>query len=46
MNLKTVLSLSHANSDPERGFSENKYILEDRSLLKVATIVALRLKLW
>lgn len=38
---KTVLCLSHANSDPERGFSENKYILE--KLLEEETLVEIRM---
>lgn len=40
---KTVLCLSHGNSDPERGFSENKYVLEDRGSLDDHTLVAIRM---
>lgn len=40
---KTVLCLSHANSDPERGFSENKYILENRGMLEEETLVEIRM---
>lgn len=40
---KTILCLSHANSDPERGFSENKYVLEDRGSLEEETIIAIRM---
>lgn len=37
------LSLSHANADPERGFSHNKAILEHRESLEENTIVAIRM---
>ena len=41
---KTILSLSHGNAVPERGFSINKYILAAHgNALKEDTIVALRL---
>lgn len=40
---KTVLCLSHANSDPERGFSENKNVLKDRDNLDDETIIAIRM---
>ena len=41
---KTILSLSHGNAVPERGFSINKYILSTHgNSLKEDTIVALRL---
>lgn len=41
---KTILSLSHGNAVPERGFSINKYILAAHgNALKEKTIVALRL---
>lgn len=41
--VKAVLSISHGNAVPERGFSINKNLLENRSSLKEDTIVALRL---
>lgn len=37
------LCISHGNAVPERGFSLNKYLLEDRSSMKERTIEALRL---
>lgn len=36
------LCVSHGNAVPERGFSVNKHLLQDRSLLKEKTIVSLR----
>lgn len=39
---KACLSLSHGNAEPERGFSENKYILQGSEALSPETIVALR----
>lgn len=44
VNLARVcLSISHGNADPERGFSENKIILDGRESLGEETIVAIRL---
>lgn len=40
--VKVCLSLSHGNAEPERGFSENKKILEGRGDLDEETIVAIR----
>lgn len=40
--VKAVLSISHGNAVPERGFSLNKNLLENRTSLKEETIVALR----
>lgn len=40
--VKACLSLSHGNADPERGFSENKKILEGRENLDEETIVFIR----
>lgn len=37
------LSISHANADPERGFSHNKSILEHRETLVEDTISAIRM---
>ena len=39
----TWFCLSHGNAEPERGFSENKRILEHREGLHEETIVALRM---
>lgn len=41
--VRICLSVSHGNSDPERGFSENKHILDGRECLGEDTIVAIRL---
>lgn len=41
--VRTCLSISHGNADPERGFSENKAILDGRECLGEETIVAIRL---
>lgn len=35
--------LTNGNAEPERGFSENKYILDDREQLNEETIIALRM---
>lgn len=35
--------LSHGNAAPERGFSDNKYVLENRDALAAETIVAIRM---
>lgn len=40
---KHCLCVSHGNADAERGFSVNKYVLQDRGSLKESTIVAIRL---
>lgn len=40
---KQCLIVSHGNAIPERGFSENKRLLQDRVQLKENTIVALRM---
>lgn len=40
---KHCLCVSHGNAVPERGFSVNKMILEEREMLKEDTIVSLRL---
>lgn len=37
------LIVSHGNAAPERGFSTNKRLLQDRNQLKESTITALRL---
>lgn len=37
------LSLSHGNADPERGFSFNKAVLQNRELMGEDTITAIRL---
>lgn len=37
------LSLSHGNADPERGFSFNKGVLQDRESMNEGTITALRM---
>jgi hypothetical protein len=36
------LTLSHGNANAERGFSINKFALENRSSLKESTIIAVR----
>lgn len=41
--VRISLSVSHANADPERGFSENRQILDGRELMGEETIVAIRL---
>lgn len=41
--VKACLSISHGNADPERGFSENKQILDGRETLGEESIVAIRL---
>lgn len=41
--MKHCLCVSHGNAVPERGFSINKNMLEDRTLLKEGAIEALRL---
>lgn len=40
---KHCLCTSHGNALPERGFSINKHLLQDRTSLKENTIIALRL---
>jgi hypothetical protein len=44
MGLMTLicLTLSHGNANAERGFSINKFALENRSSLKESTIIAVR----
>lgn len=40
---KNLMTISHGNADPERGFSENKHFLTDnRSSLSQASIIGLR----
>lgn len=39
---KAILCLSHANSDPERGFSENKNVLKDCGSLNEENLIAIR----
>lgn len=41
--VKVCLSISHGNAGPERGFSENKHILNGRESLAEETIVAIRM---
>lgn len=41
--VQICLSVSHGNADPERGFSENKHILDGRESLGEESIVAIRL---
>lgn len=41
--VKACLCISHGNASPERGFSHNKNILDDRFSLQEKTIEALRL---
>lgn len=40
--VKALLSLPHGNADCERGFSENKHLLEGRASLCIASINGLR----
>ncbi|KAG0437418.1 hypothetical protein HPB47_017455 [Ixodes persulcatus] len=40
--VKALLSLPHSNADCERGFSENKHLLEGRASLCIASINGLR----
>lgn len=39
----TFMCLSHGNATPERGFSENKAVLDHRECLNEETIIALRI---
>lgn len=41
--VKATLCISHANVIPERGFSLNKNILEEKTLLSEDTIISLRM---
>ncbi|KAH7958056.1 hypothetical protein HPB51_027959 [Rhipicephalus microplus] len=40
--IKALLSLPHGNADAERGFSENKNLLDGRSSLSIASINGMR----
>ncbi|CAH0555059.1 unnamed protein product [Brassicogethes aeneus] len=40
---RIVLTISHGNANAERGFSLNKYILNDKNSLDKSTIIALRM---
>ncbi|KAK8770235.1 hypothetical protein V5799_013300 [Amblyomma americanum] len=40
--VKAVLSLPHGNADLERGFSENKHLLDERSSLNIASVNGMR----
>lgn len=40
--IKALLSLPHGNADAERGFSENKHLLDGRSSLNIASINGMR----
>lgn len=40
--IKALLSLPHGNADCERGFSENKHLLDGRSSLSIASINGMR----
>lgn len=41
--VKACLCISHGNASPERGFSHNKFILDDRFSLQEKTIEAIRM---
>ncbi|KAL1485420.1 hypothetical protein MTO96_047324 [Rhipicephalus appendiculatus] len=40
--VRALLSLPHGNADCDRGFSENKRIVENRASLAIATISGIR----
>ncbi|CAN7945309.1 unnamed protein product, partial [Ixodes hexagonus] len=40
--VKALLCLSHGNADVERGFSENRRMLQERASLSIASINGLR----
>ncbi|XP_077554006.1 uncharacterized protein LOC144168889 [Haemaphysalis longicornis] len=40
--IKALLSLPHGNADAERGFSENKHLIDGRSSLNIASINGMR----